>query len=88
MHDGRSLTEAREGVASAVPSPSHLGIARAVLEGVVLIANVVEEVDLILAREERGADAVNGCVAPTLLEWVSGASASRMNVWLCGCAVV
>lgn len=54
-----------------------------------LVPDVVEEVDLVLAREERGADAVDGCVAPTLLEWVSDPSASmRMNGWLCGCAVV
>ena len=37
-------------------------------EGRVLVPYVVEEVDLIFACEERRADAVDGCVAPALLE--------------------
>ena len=44
------------------------GAARTVPEGQVLIADVVEEVHLVLAREQRRADAVDGCVAPALLE--------------------
>lgn len=40
----------------------------AVHEGRVLISYVVEEVDLVFARKERCADAVDGCVAPALLE--------------------
>ncbi len=40
---------------------------RAVHEGRVLVAYVVEEMDLIFAREERRANAVDGCVAPALL---------------------
>ena len=83
------LTEAAKLRACAVLLAPYLGAARTVREGRVLVPDVVEEMDLVLAREERGADAVDGCVAPTLLEWVSGASASmRMNGWLCGCAVV
>jgi len=38
-----------------------------VLEGLVAIADIVEEVDLILARKECGANRVHGGVAPALV---------------------
>lgn len=44
--------------------------ARAVRVRVVLVPDLVEELDLVLPREERRGDAVHGCVAPAL--------------WLCG----
>lgn len=39
----------------------------AVLEGLVLVANVIEEVDLVLLGEERSADAVHWGISPPLV---------------------
>ena len=61
------LTEVADVVARAVLGLPYGGEMWAVLEGRVLVADVVEEVDLLLAREERRAYAVDGCVAPALL---------------------
>ena len=46
------------------------GALRTVLEGIVAVPDVAEEVDLADVRKERGADAVDGGVAPALV-WVS-----------------
>lgn len=52
------------------------------LQGIVLVPDVVEEVDLVLWREEACADAVNGRVAPALqrVERVSLRDAPRGDV--------
>lgn len=44
-----------------------MGTARTVLEGRVVIPDLVEEVDLVPAREQRRTDAVDRSVAPALL---------------------
>lgn len=72
-------TEALRGVARAVtllPEPVAL---RAVRVRVVFVPDVVEEVDLLLLREERGRDAVHRRVAPALHagQIVSGGARGR-----------
>ena len=62
------LTEVPDVRARAVLRLPHGGEVWAVHEGRVLVPYVVEKVDLVLARKERRADAVDGCVAPALLE--------------------
>ncbi len=88
-----TLTEAVKLRAGAVFRAPDLAVAGTVREGWVLIPDVVEEVDLVLAREERGADAVDGCVAPALVVMCGvsvsprchvgrGARRSGMGMWL------
>ena len=58
-------TETCVGVAPALPAL--VGVAlRTVRERLVLVADVVEEVDLLLLGEKRGGDTVHWCVAPAL----------------------
>jgi hypothetical protein len=59
------LTKILLWIAPALPSPVRLAL-RAVLEGLVSVANVIEEVDLIFAREQRSTDAVDRSVSPAL----------------------
>jgi len=40
---------------------------RTPLEGLVAVADIAEEVQLVLGREQRGADGVHGRVAPPLI---------------------
>ena len=61
------LTEALLGVAAAPPARPRAVAVRAMREGAVLVPDVVEEVDLVFAREERRTDAVDGGVSPALL---------------------
>ena len=64
---GTRLTKALVRLARAVALLPYVVQARAVHEGRVLVADVVEEVDLVFAREERRTDAVDGGVSPALL---------------------
>ena len=81
-------TEVAPRIARTVVILAQLHVVRAVRERRVPVADVVEEVDLVLASEERGAHTVHGRVAPALevetgvSKWSSFACAENE-----GCAV-
>ena len=59
-------TKATVGVARAVALLPQARAFRTVRVRVVLVPDIVEEVDLLFLREERGADAVHGRISPSL----------------------
>ena len=44
----------------------------AVIERAVVVADILEVVDLVARQEERDADGMHGCVSPTLVEELAG----------------
>lgn len=56
------------GVAVAVKRQPRLLARRAVGEGDVEVSNVVEEMNLILVKEEAGGNGVDGSITPSLVE--------------------
>lgn len=59
-------TEAAPHVTCTLVLRPHPGSLRAVDVGVVFVPYIIEEVDLVLAREQSRTDAVNRCITPTL----------------------
>lgn len=64
-HLNAVLTERVSRIAGALAVVPLLAC-RAVLEGFVFVADIVEEVNLVLGREESHRDAVYGCISPSL----------------------
>ena len=47
-------------------TPGMSGSLRTMLERLVSVSDIIEEMNLLFLRKERGADAVHGCISPSL----------------------